>query len=359
MLGNGQMFARGRAIDSSAVGGALVLAVAGWLFAAPASARDSDPGPLVYEVARECPSRALWLESLRTRLPPLLRTHPAIESLAVHVERRARTAPGSGAFAGEIESPVAALPEGSRQVHGESCEEVLEALTFIAALSLEQSFGTTDRGLGSPESSPAEASAPVVGAPSAPPEADRPQNADASSHAASALEIGALGFASVQSAIAPRAALDWGVGVSAGWQTPMFQPWFLLGVYFGSVEQPVLPGSTARARFEHWASHLVGCPWRFPSAGAWGVRPCLDLDVGRSSGQGRGVASAEQHAAPWLSSGTELRFELALWDRVQLGAAAGAVVPFWRSRFFFLPEVTAFQVPAVGLRAETFASLLF
>lgn len=346
-------------MDSIAAGRSPAIVVALALCAASASARDGEPpGPLVYEVARECPSRALWLESLRARLPPLLRTHPAIESLAVHVERRARTAAGNGTFTGEIESPVAALPEGSRQVHGESCEEVLEALTFIAALSLERSFGATDPPLASPEGSADETASSLVSTASVLPGADRPLGAE-SSRAAHALELGALGFASVQGAIAPRATLDWGLGVSVAWQTPEFQPWLLLGVYSGSVELTAVQGSAASARFEHWASHLVGCPWRFPSAGVWGVRPCLDLDVGRVSGQGRGVSGAERHAAPWLSSGTELRFELALWDRLQLGVVAGAVVPFWRSRFFFLPEITAFQVPAVGLRAETFASLLF
>ena len=51
--------------------------------------------------------------------------------------------------------------------------------------------------------------------------------------------------------------------------------------------------------------------------------------------------------------------DFSLWDRVQLGASAGLVAPFWRSRFYFLPQVTAFQVPALGFRADSAISVLF
>jgi hypothetical protein len=103
----------------------------------------------------------------------------------------------------------------------------------------------------------------------------------------------------------------------------------------------------------------VTCAWRLPQAGAWGLRPCLDLDVGHSSGEGFGVAGAQKHSAPWLSGGAHLRAELVLWDRVELVAWAGAVAPFWHAHFFLFPDVQSFTTPALGFRAGSSASLLF
>jgi hypothetical protein len=44
---------------------------------------------------------------------------------------------------------------------------------------------------------------------------------------------------------------------------------------------------------------------------------------------------------------------------VQLSALLAAVVPLTRPRFYFLPELTSFQVPLLGFRAGAVASVLF
>jgi hypothetical protein len=50
--------------------------------------------------------------------------------------------------------------------------------------------------------------------------------------------------------------------------------------------------------------------------------------------------------------------ELAVWKSVELGASIAAIAPFWHARFVILPD-TSFETPALGLRAGTYASLLF
>jgi hypothetical protein len=71
------------------------------------------------------------------------------------------------------------------------------------------------------------------------------------------------------------------------------------------------------------------------------------------------VAGADRHSAPWLSAGTQLRAEVVLWRRLQLGVSLAAVVPFWHAHFFFLPDLPSFETATVGFRAGSVASVLF
>ena len=71
------------------------------------------------------------------------------------------------------------------------------------------------------------------------------------------------------------------------------------------------------------------------------------------------MAGAARHSAPWLSAGAQLRAEVELWRRFQVGASLAAVVPFWHAHFFVLPDQSSFETPSVGLRAGSVASVLF
>ena len=176
---------------------------------------------------------------------------------------------------------------------------------------------------------------------------------------ADGIRVGAVGILLMQSAIAPGWSLDSGFGLSMDYPISGLQPWFLLGVYFGTGKDVLSADGSASARFDHWAVYALGCPWRFDGAGAIALRPCLDFDVGRSSGEGLGVSSDVQSSSPWLSVGVQLRAEVELWERVQLGVSAGGFVPLLHSNFTFPPEGTTFEVPPVGFRAGGFGSVLF
>ncbi|HEU4577443.1 MAG TPA: hypothetical protein VFS67_04255 [Polyangiaceae bacterium] len=82
-----------------------------------------------YVAPAECPARATWLEGLRARLPPLLRTHPLIESFEVHIDRLG----GPEGYRGTLQGK-ASEEQSQREVNGSSCDEVVDALSFIAAL---------------------------------------------------------------------------------------------------------------------------------------------------------------------------------------------------------------------------------
>ena len=324
---------------ASSLFGALGLA----LSVAPAAAADAR-----YEVAAGCPARDVWVERVAARLPETPDVRVAIERLAVHIE------PVAGGYRGWVRSREPGADAGERSVQGRACEDVLEALVLIAALSLEGGAnGTSGESLASIVV-PAELSEPELdglgdrGAP----------EAAAALPRASDLRFGALGFAQVQSGAAPQLGADLGAALVASWRTAHFDPWLLLGAYAGWTPQLLRVGG-ATARFEHWAARAEGCPWRFPRQGALALRPCIGLDVGRSSGEGAGVARAALRSAPWLSGLGELRLDVELADRVMLGAAGGATLPFVRPRFYFEPGVVAYHAASVGFAASSFAALLF
>jgi hypothetical protein len=283
---------------------------------------------------------------VRARLPPLLRTHPLIETLAVRVAKSGSVTGSS--YTGQLTSAADATLNSSRSLRGASCEEVLDALSFIGALGLTR---VARQGGNEGTTAPPDRDAPEA---SSRPSANETEHAPP---ATSKVRLGAVAFALLQPNLTPAQPIVFGLAVRLGWSTASWQPLFLLGAYVSLPEQQALSGGGS-VRFEHWSSHAVACPWRFPREGNLALRPCLELDAGRSSGTGSGVMGATQRDAPWLSGGARVSAELAVWRGVELGASIGAIVPFWHARFVILPD-TSFETPALGLRAGTHASLLF
>ncbi|HTV18451.1 MAG TPA: hypothetical protein VMG12_07265 [Polyangiaceae bacterium] len=317
--------------------------------------------PFVYDVPSECGEHSEWLRSVRARLPPLLQTHPLLATLSVRIQKIASD--GADQYSGELVASPSGELSSSRRVRGATCDEVLDALAFIGALGLERAAasqravgsGDVDAGAGErgrePEALSLAASAqPPIGA-----DGSRAQRVPPGGHP---VQLGAMGFGLVQSGLVPGQSLALGAAVRAAWSGAGWQPLLSLGAYSNLPEERRLEGG-GRVRYEHWSLYAVACPRRFPAAGFWGVRPCAELDVGRSSGEAVGVDAAERHAAPWLSAGAQLRTELVLWGRVELALSLAGVAPLFRSHFFVNPGVERFDTPAWGLRAGSFATLLF
>lgn len=341
---------------------ALVAASVGLIALSSASrapARES-AAQLGYDAPSECRPHSEWLRDVGARLPPLLQTHPMLATLSVRVQKI--EGDGGQRYAGELASTSGIELPSTRSVRGASCDEVLDALAFIAALGLERAVGSpseVDSGVGGPgqESEPsarALSSREAAVPPSIGAEASRSELPPA----LRPVQLGAVGFGLYQGGLAPGQSFAFGAALRAAWSAPGWQPLLSLGVYSNLPEERRVEGG-GRVRFEHWSIHAVACPWRFPESARWGVRPCAELDVGRSSGEGLGVEAAERHSAPWVSTGAQLRTELTLGDRVELALSVAAVAPLFRSHFFLYPGVERFDTPALGLRAGSFATLLF
>jgi hypothetical protein len=337
----------------------LVLACLGGTRAAwgaPAEGRTS------YEVPAECPARAQWFESLRARLPPLLRTHPLVKTLSVHIERV------GGAFGEAYEGSLDPASEDGTQapraVRASTCQELIEVLSFMGALSLEriaaaEAATASDAASGGGTPAGDDAVSRIAADPGITSSMGKETvDEETGGRETIAATVGAAAFALVQTGIAPGQSLGLGVALRLAWSAPGWQPLVWFGVYSGPAREVVVEG-TAKVRFEHWSTQAVACPWRFPSQGSVGLRPCVDFDVGSSKATGLGVRAAQERSAPWLSGGLQLRLELVLLDRLELGGSVGATKPFYHARFFLRPGDTAFETPDFGFRAGSYASVSF
>jgi hypothetical protein len=331
------------ALSGASISPALAVPLSG---SAPTAAPGGS-GPS-YAVAADCPTQQAWNQALRTRLPEELRA-AGVQRFSVTIRRERTAETDSFGYTGQVAAPGAAAGE-ARRVSGASCQEVVEALSLIAALALRGSAPSEGAALESPEFelSPAPASFSVS---DAPPVASAAREAER-------LRVGVEGFVQLQSISSPRVAVDRGLGVTLSWQRGAWQPWLLLGVDWGG-EQTQLPNATGMARFDRWSAQLVGCPLRFPRQSALGLRPCLHLELGELTGRGVAVKGATSSAAPLVSSGAGLRLEWLALEQLALGAELDGVLMLTRPRFYFAPEFTALELPAWGLRGVASANLSF
>ncbi|MET0414265.1 MAG: hypothetical protein ABW217_23340 [Polyangiaceae bacterium] len=287
-----------------------------------------------YEVDPSCPAQDVFGARVLARLGERGLAADGVQ-LGVEIVR-GTNAEQRGVFEGRLHAREEGEMASTREVQGASCAEVIEALALLAALSLETR-------------NTASASEPVE----PPPPPDPPASS-------TRWRIGPLALALAQSAAAPEGALGAGVGV--GLQTPAYgalQPWGMLAVYRTVASTAALPDSVAQARFHLTAVYAVGCPVRWPAAGWWSLRPCVDVDVGRLTGRGLGSDRIETRRGLWASAGVAGRGEVHVWGPVWLAALVGAVVPLARHEFYFAPDAVVFRVPAIGWRGAGFVSLLF
>lgn len=304
-----------------------------------------------YRVPAECPNEAAWRAALHARVGAELA--PLGDQLDIEIERFDGDA--SAQYEGRVARGSGGSHEG-RSVRGATCREVFEALTLIARLGLAR--------MASEPSAPVHAAAPTPPAwtltaqeelelaRDPPPEAMGPARETERPHlAGSALALWG-------GAARATASADLGVAFAASWSSAALQPFVLIGAY-GGRERFGVSGTTAGARLERLALHAVACPLRFPREAALGVRPCVDLDAGVLRGSGVSVDGARDHAAPWLSTGVQLRAEWSVWGPLELGAMVGGVVGLSRPRFYFVPDTTAFRADAAAFRAGASAGVSF
>lgn len=297
-------------------------------------------GAPAYDVPGGCPAREVWLESLRARLPSLLRTHPLLEQLSVRVTRKGGASGAS--YEGTLGGADESLGGGRRELRGASCEEVLAALSFVAALALQRVTATESYSTGS--GSPPVLAPERVDSPSVMPDPGGTQ-------------LGVQVFVLLQDGLSGLSGLAAGGGMQLSWPAVVWQPLLLLGVYLGGDDERLAAGATARLR--QGALQAVACPWRWGLLGPLGLRPCAELELGVISGEATGVREAERQLAPWVSMGLQLRAEVAVGRAWQLGAWLGGAAPLSRSRFYFRPDVTVYETAGLGLRAGGFVGLSF
>lgn len=307
-----------------------------------------------YEVAPACPAQSEFEASLdaRLRAPP----SDVTVSLAVAIHDHPQNPPPER-YRGELGMTPAgdartATPQTQREVHGATCREVVEALSLIAALSLEASPSAPQPSLPSDERART--------APTAPPEPTRDAAPErgAPAHATNAWTLGPLAFALAQTATAPGWSPALGVGISLSPPTRSGSaPLLLLGVYGMPTQEARLEGTNPRGRIDLLAAYFAACPWRWPASTRAGLRPCLDLDLGRMTGRGFGGSSSFTRRGLWASVGLGVSGEVNLAGPLWLSGLVAGALSLTAHEFFFAPDYVIYEVPWLGLRAGAFLSL--
>jgi hypothetical protein len=216
----------------------------------------------------------------------------------------------------------AAPPSGEpldRKVRGDHCEDVVDALAFIAALMLDPDATSAPR---EPEPRPpAPASAP-------PPR---------SSFSAG----GGLFLVPFHSAI-PEAGLGYGAFLEGASSSVSL---------VATIER--VPGGTVSrqsgsADFSLLSGAIELCPLRFPESGALELRPCAGAELGQVHAESHGVVLARKPNRLWLAASASgragWRFAPPFFAAGELGASFALV----RQHYHFDSGESVFDTPALS-----------
>jgi hypothetical protein len=286
-----------------------------------------------YTVPVGCPDEAAFRRRLDARLheAPPPRAGRAPRALAVHVVTSSR------GYSGELRVRDADLAESSRTVEGATCDELVDALTFLSAVSM----GVLTR----------EPAPPVAPPPAATPPAPTPLQRDAAATRGEAPSRTTIAFgagAVTSSFVGPGVGVGVEAFVEVGRDGPgLFAPALRLSGAraFGSS----IDAGGGAASLTLTSARLEGCPVRFRASPTLAFSPCLGARVGALTGDASAIARAHAETELWLSADLIGRVQwtpLAPW--LALEAQIGASVPLLRYEFQFLPSTILYQLPAIG-----------
>jgi hypothetical protein len=227
--------------------------------------------------------------------------------------------------------------EATREVRGERCEEVVDALAFLSALSVDLLQAQASN-----EPLPAATAAPEPTP--APAETPRERTRQPSG---SQLRWTAGAQAEGVSYVGPGVQLGAGLFAEAGFGAGVLAPAVrVTASWIQSRSISVQSGGDATLSVA--TSRVEACPVRLPGRGHLWIAPCAGLELGVIQGQGEDVANAHGGTRLWVAADALTRLT---WDVVGPLAAelqAGVTVPFVRHEFTFSPDVGIYQPPAVG-----------
>jgi len=241
--------------------------------------------------------------------------------IVVSVERR------EVGYAGHLH---AAPPSGDvvdRSVRGDHCADVVDALSFIAALALDPDATST------PQPSP---------------ERPRPkprEPAPGPSQPGLRWSFGGGGFLTPLTNSVPEAEVGYGLFFQAASDGAVLAPSLL-----GFVER--IPGGTVSrqtgsADFSLLAGGAELCPVRYPARSTLEIRPCAGIWAGTLHAEAHGVVLARQPTRVWLAAFASLRGSWTFVAPFFAFAELGAGVPLVRQRYSFDSGEGVFDTPTL------------
>jgi len=382
-----------------------LLCAASWLGVLCAARAQDTPSTVAIDYAAPagCPSRDTFEARLRARLGGAALSVREPVRLAVELRADARR------FYGSIALSDAHGVLGPRAIEAERCSEAVDALTFVAALLLDdraraadqprpaartpavagdthgrrasQTAGALPRD-SRPGSTPATATpeaaqrevqnpapttpdaAEVVAAAAPTAQADAPAPSDRASEPAGvpaepseraarapsrlsgSLAVSALAASGVAPSVRP------GLGVWGALSLPLagnVSVSLALGVRTTLPQE--VPSSEGTGTFGWWSSALALCAALGPPTGAVRGALCLDGEAGQIVAQGQGADQPPRVHAPWLALGPAARMSVHVRGPWRLAPGVGLLLPGTRDRFV-IGQTELHQVPRLTFRGE-------
>jgi hypothetical protein len=296
----------------------VLLALPAILHALGALAADAVPIRINYDAPASCPNQDAFYDAVRARTERVRKAQGNEPRVDVNV----RVTRNDRSYHGEMREVVNQSETSAPGVDGDTCKEVIEALSFTVALSLDP-----DAHPPLPPDATPPTPKPAASVPAAPSVPVKVQPAPA----APALEV-EVGL-SVLSSVVESAGLATGASLSG---MLLRQANASRG---SSVQLSVLYAGTGtltapddhRTRFGALA--LDACPFRHRS-GSWELAPCALGEIGFLELTGRGVAEPATVSRAWLSAGVDLQVAYLLGRGVVFEAALGATIPLLRHTYY-------------------------
>jgi hypothetical protein len=298
------------------------------------------PMDVEYRGGEGCPDEAAFLERLHAR------TMGSWDAGGIDRPRQVLIAvEGSGAAAAGRLTIVGRSGETTtREVSGQSCEQVVDALAFVVALALDPT-ASADRPP-APPISPAPPEAPAApAAPEAPAAPAAPSTPGARWRLSAAAHAGMTGAfpAGLQVSVPVFVELGREPATLRGW-SPGVRLGFERG-FGASVQVPV-----GVARFTWNVGRLDLCAGLSVTP-TLSLGPCLGVDAGALEGAGS-IAHPRNASSLWIALGGLARGRWQVRSPLFLEVEAGAVFPLVRDTFVFDPQTYLYKAPATGARVS-------
>jgi hypothetical protein len=334
---------------------AALLVATSWF--SPAAARAQilgEPVHLSYAAPLGCPTEAEFHALVAARTTHLLRPGAtgAARSFTITID----AAPGRAR--GALVIREASGREATREVPGEDCREVAEALALITAVAIDAD--ARDPAAASPPVPLTPPSAPAI-ARSEPPRpaftAPTPGFSQPRRAAAPYWRLSVGTHLVVTGAVAP----DPLFGLQLLADVTLFSDWALAPTFrlsFVRGRSALASTDDGYARFTWLAGRLEVCPSTWPRSAASpraagpvrvGISPCALLDLGALTGEGSNTLDAADETRPWVAPGLLGRLQLDLFRALLLEVEAGVTFPLLKYRYYFSPTTTVFTVPTAAL----------
>jgi hypothetical protein len=320
-----------RAVLSLIVVGCALGAAASW-------SRVARAADFTWSASRRCPNEQEVRSAVEKGLGGRLAALP-------EVAFEARVHEAGGAYELELKARKGKTLQ-ERRIRTQTCAEIVDVLVAAMSLALDSLVAETDSAGSSPAPEPIEAAAPPESpSPSQSPAAPPPPTI-AESHPSKrpAMTAFAAGAAIINSGVLPDAAFGGALSLGLG-----------LGAWNARASGAFTPQvlsefkGTNSGTFDWMAAGVGAC--FMPFRGLWGLRGCVDGEVGRLRGKGHNVRNPQEQSVLWLAivPGVEGIVHPGAhgWG---LFASVGVPIPLYR-RSFSIGDAAVHTPAAAGLRA--------